>query len=458
MRNNNLFEIYKLIKIAFCVFLYIAQASGQSVPKTDLPVIQPTLPTLILPSMDNFIIPTSNYSTSSGNTYQQQQNRRIMNEVDQHEKLRQETLYSVKSDIDELRSEIHYDLPSKSNIEGTSAYKILFDKMLTLDVNNYSVKGVNFDIENAYFNNKADKSQFDQIIHHTGEFLTAKMKELKYDHNSNSAKNYILFQFFSEEMKLGKQTHLPFKYDFEDYMGVKDYSKMFVSKLLSTGSGQCHSLPLLYLILAEEIGAEAYLSLSPNHSYIRFPDDRGKWYNIELTNGMFSTESYISQSGYIKSEALQNKIYMENLSKKELLSKHFSDLAEGYIHKFGYDEFAQSVIDKALELYPNSISANMINANLATVRVKYVVKQLGIDISDGKEREKILNYPKAVELLKEMQKQYAVIDNLGYENMPPEEYQKWLQSMKGEKQREETKVIEKQFKGAIIKSTKQLKD
>ncbi|WP_289056956.1 hypothetical protein [uncultured Flavobacterium sp.] len=381
-----------------------------------------------------------------------------MNEVDQHEKFRQETLYSVKSDIDELRPEIHYVLPSKSNIEGTSAYKILFDKMLTLDVNNFSVKGVNFDIENAYFNNKADKSQFDQIIHHTGEFLTAKMKELKYDHNSNSAKNYILFQFFSEEMKLGKQTHLPFKYDFEDYMGVKDYSKMFVSKLLSTGSGQCHSLPLLYLILAEEIGAEAYLSLSPNHSYIRFPDDRGKWYNIELTNGMFSTESYISQSGYIKSEALQNKIYMENLSKKELLSKHFSDLAEGYIHKFGYDEFAQSVIDKALELYPNSISANMINANLATVRVKYVVQQLGIDISNRNEREKILNYPKAVELLKEMQKQYAVIDNLGYENMPPEEYQKWLQSMKGEKQREETKVIEKQFKGAIIKSTKQLKD
>lgn len=457
MRNNNLFKIYELIKITFCVFLYTAQAIGQSVPKTDLPVIQPILPTLISPSMDNFVIPTPN-STTYGNSYQQQQNKRIMNEVDQHEKLRQETLNSMESDIEELRSTIRYDLPSKSNIEGTTAYKNLFEKMLTLDVNNYSVKDVNFDIENAYFNDTADKAQFDQIIQHTGEFLIAKMNELKYDPNSNSAKNYMLFQFFSEELKLGKQKHLPFKYDFEDYMGIKDYSKMFVSKLLSTGSGQCHSLPLLYLILAEEIGAEAYLSLSPNHSYIRFPDDREKWYNIELTNGMFSTESYISQSGYIKSEALQNKIYMENLSKKELLSKHFSDLAEGYIHKFGYDEFAQSVIDKALELYPNSISANMINANLATVRVKYVVQQLGINISDGKEREKILNYPKAVELLKEMQKQYAIIDNLGYENMPPEEYQKWLQSMKDEKQMEETKVIEKQFKGAIIKSTKQLKD
>lgn len=457
MRNNNLFKIYKLIQITFCVFLYTAQAIGQSVPKTDLPVIQPILPNLISPGMDNFVIPTPN-STTYGNSYQQQQNKRIMNEVDQHEKLRQETLNSVKSDIEELRSAIHYDLPSKSNIEGTTAYKNLFEKMLTLDVNNYSVKDVNFDIENTYFNDTADKAQFDQIIQHTGEFLIAKMKELKYDPNSNSAKNYMLFQFFSEELKLGKQKHLPFKYDFEDFMGVKDYSKMFVSKLLSTGSGQCHSLPLLYLILAEEIGAEAYLSLSPNHSYIRFPDDHGKWYNIELTNGMFSTESYISQSGYIKSEALQNKIYMENLSKKELLSKHFSDLAEGYIYKFGYDEFAQSVIDKALELYPNSISANMINANLATVRVQYVVQQLGINTSDAKQREKILYYPKAVELLKEMHRQYALIDNLGYEHMPPEAYQQWLQSMKGEKQKEENKAIEKQFKGLLGKPIKTLKD
>lgn len=430
--------------------------NGQSITP-GLPEIKPPVPSQYPSGTNSFLVPSSQLPSNSNN-YQRRQNEQLINEVNQNEKLREQTMQTVRSDIEEMRSEIHYDLPSKSNIEGTSAYKILFDRMLTLDVNNFSVKSVNFDIENAYFNNKADKAQFDQIIRHTGEFLTAKMKELKYDRNSNSAKNYILFQFFSEEMKLGKQTHLPLTYDFEDYMGIKDYSKMFVSKLLSTGSGQCHSLPLLYLILAEEIGAEAYLSLSPNHSYIRFPDDRGKWYNIELTNGMFSTESYISQSGYIKSEALQNKIYMENLSKKELLSKHFSDLAEGYIHKFGYDEFAQSVIDKALELYPNSISANMINANLATVRVKYVVQQLGINISDGKEREKILNYPKAVELLKEMQKQYAIIDNLGYENMPPEEYQKWLQSMKGEKQREETKVIEKQFKGAIIKSTKQLKD
>jgi hypothetical protein len=139
----------------------------------------------------------------------------------------------------------------------------------------------------------------------------------------------MLFQFFSEELKLGNQKHLPFKYDFQDYMGINDYSKMFVTKLIHSGSGQCHSMPLLYLILAEEIGAEAFLSFSPNHSYIKFQDDKNKWFNIELTNGMLTASSFMLNSGFIKAEAMQSEIYMQNLSKQELLSQLYVDLASG---------------------------------------------------------------------------------------------------------------------------------
>ena len=60
------------------------------------------------------------------------------------------------------------------------------------------------------------------------------MDELGYDKESNLAKNFMLFQFFSDtlEIKSKDLKHLPFKYDFDDYMGIKDWSKMFVSKLL----------------------------------------------------------------------------------------------------------------------------------------------------------------------------------------------------------------------------------
>jgi hypothetical protein len=46
--------------------------------------------------------------------------------------------------------------------------------------------------------------------------------------------------------------HTPYTYDFEDPLGKKDWTKMFVTKLLKTRKGNCHSLPYLYKILADD--------------------------------------------------------------------------------------------------------------------------------------------------------------------------------------------------------------
>ena len=343
-----------------------------------------------------------------------------------------------------------------SILPASKYYYEAYDKLIQIDTANFSVKNTNFLIENAFYENSQDKAEFDQIIKNSGEFLIAKMQELGYDLNSNSAKNYMLFQFFSETLQLKSNglKHLPFKYDFKDFQGVNDWSKMFVTKLLATQTGQCHSMPLLYLILAEEINAEAYLAYSPNHSYIRFPDDNRKWHNIELTNGMFSTTSSILNSGYIKSEALSNKIYMQNLSKKELLSHFYVDLAMGYIHKFGYDEFCAKVIYKALELSPNSINANMVKSNIDTNRFETVMFNLKINPRDNKQLQNIRYYPQAVELLKNVNNQYNTVDNLGYEHMPEDAYLQWLQSMQDEKNKQESEKLAKQFKGTLIKPLK----
>jgi len=61
----------------------------------------------------------------------------------------------------------------------------------------------------------------------------------------------------------------PYVYDFDDFMGDKDWTKQFVTKLMRTHTGNCHSLPYLYKILCEEIGAKASLVLGPNHVYIK---------------------------------------------------------------------------------------------------------------------------------------------------------------------------------------------
>lgn len=342
---------------------------------------------------------------------------------------------------------INYNLPSYANIESTKYYRNAFDQLSKLNPNDFSVREATFLIENAFFEEKMDYAEFEKTVKQTGDFLREKMNELGYDPNRNLAKNFMLFQFFADtlEIKSKNLKHLPFKYDFEDYQGIKDWSKMFVTKLLKTGKGQCNSLPRLYLILAEEIGAEAFLSLSPNHSYIKFRDEDENWYNVELTNGMFTTQSMILQSGFIKSEALQNEIYMQEMSEPQLLSQLLSDFAMGYTRKFGYDPFVNQVVDKALEFYPNSVTAQMIKSNYLTIQFEYVTQQVGINPRNRQELQNIRHYPKIVDLLNQVNAQYDKIDNLGFEFMSEESYESWLASLNETKKKQDSEEMKQQF-------------
>lgn len=63
--------------------------------------------------------------------------------------------------------------------------------------------------------------------------------------------------------------HKPLTYDFEDPLGQADWTKMFVSKLLKTRKGNCHSLPYLYKILADQFNIPCQLAFAPNHIYIK---------------------------------------------------------------------------------------------------------------------------------------------------------------------------------------------
>ncbi|OUD28008.1 hypothetical protein FPG92_05590 [Flavobacterium psychrophilum] len=418
-------------------------------------------PNSLYPATNNPKRPTLNYYMGQEQQRIQQQNQQIINQTQQREKQRQHQLQEIyhTQETDDgykrfnANRNVNYHLPSSETKSGTQFYKEAFDKMQTLNVENYSVKEVNFLTENAYFDNKHSKAEFDKVVKQTGEFLIEKMKELHYDLNSNTAKNYMLFDFFGDNLQLKstKQKHSAYKYDFVDYRGDKDWTKMFVSKLIKTGSGQCHSMPLLYLILAEEIGAESYLSTCPNHTYIKFQDENEKWYNVELTNNMFTTTSFILSSRYIKSEALQNNLYMQNMSKKELLSHFYCDLAGGYLAKFGNDEFLEIVIKKALELNPSNIQASMMLSNYYTVRFVYAMKKLKINPTDKQDLAYIKPYPDAVQYLKDVNLQYKYMDDSGYAQMPAKAYEHWLGTLKQAKNKQESQAFENQFKGIIDK-------
>lgn len=420
------------LTILLLIFCFTAWGQVQ-IPQTPKPAtFQPVIPGQSYPTSNT---PQSNYPKPNGlDVYEQDQQRQIQ---------QQNQLNEIYRDIKEFnRTSVKYDLPSCSSLEGAEAYRSAFSEISKMADGQkaFSIKEANFLVENAYFNNKADYQEFDKIIKQIGQFINWKMDEVGFDKNSNLAKNVMLYRFFADtlEVKSKEMVHYPLKYDFEDYLGKEDWTKMFVSKALVTNSGQCHSLPLLYLILADEIGAKAQLSFSPSHTYIKFQDDNDKWYNVELTNGMFTTDAFILQSGYVKSEALSNKIYMQPLREKQLIAHTLYDLAKGYTSKFCYDSFVETVINKALELDPNNINAQMVLSDYKTLRFQYVISQIKVP------PQHIHKFPKAKELLDEMYAQYEVVDNFGYEDMPADEYEKWLNSLNDAKQKQQSQEL---FKG-----------
>lgn len=349
-----------------------------------------------------------------------------------------------------------YNLPSLSGKAGTQSYYDAYTQLTSLNPDHYFVSEANFIVENAYDGGKQDFSQFRSGIRKTAKQLLQKMKDRKQDPESNTDKNLMIFEFLSKGMKLGGIQHKAIKYDFEDYMGIKNWSNMFVSKLLKTGSGQCHSMPLLYLMLAEQMDTEAYLAYAPNHTYIKFLDGEGEWQNAELTNGIFTANSLILESGYIKSEALQNEIYMKSLSKKELLAQFYADLANGYIHKYGMDEFVGYTLDKALEYAPNNIYANQLKSMYQQARLAYVAGQLGVtDLENPEDLKKIRFYPQAVALLQETKAQFSHIDNLGFVLMPEGVYKQWLGNMKGESNRQKSEELAERMRQINAENQKQ---
>ena len=275
--------------------------------------------------------------------------------------------------------------------------------------------------------------------------------------NSNVAKNYGIQKLYKQDNNFinpkTKQTFTAPKitYDFNDPYGEKNWSNMFLTKLLGTGKGQCHSMPLLYLAIAEQLGAKAYLSLSPEHSFIQYFNENGYRYNFETTNGNLVNQTWLMQSNYINATALKNKTYLDTLSSRQLYAQLLSDLLQNYTGKVGYDNFSQQLTQQILAINPKNIAALMSQANFNTFIARDELKAVG-----NPSAIEIPNYPKANQAYQNMLQSYQLIDEQGFQDMPKEAYQQWLRTIETEKKKQENQEIQKRMK-AEIEMLKKLK-
>jgi hypothetical protein len=310
-------------------------------------------------------------------------------------------------------------------------YRNAFDKIKSMLEGNtkMSLKQAVFEVEHA-FNNTFTYEQYDSAIQRYAEIVKLKMAHDKSGANNptiNIAIAQVLSDTITIKLKYNEQeiTSYPLSYDFDDGWGEKDWNKMFVSKLLFTGKGQCHSMPLLHLIIAEELNANAYLSLSPSHSFIKF-ENNNTLYNLETTHGVLVTDQWVMASGYINTESIKNKVFLDTLNTKQVIADCLNDLASGYTKVFGYRDttFIFACTNLSLKYHDkgNAI-AHVIKNNSYLANISMMGQQLNIP-----KLEDALKIPDINKLWQLHDVEYQYLKSSGYKNIPKDEYDAWLQT------------------------------
>jgi len=284
--------------------------------------------------------------------------------------------------------------------------------------------------ENPYLKDKLPYNQYLKLIQNKVSLVKHILKKEKLNPQNPDAVHYAIQKLYSDTLYIKQangtiKTIKPFSYDFDDPFGEKETSKQLVSKLLVTGKGQCHSMPLLYMILAEEFHVKSHIAYSPNHSFIKFQTKNGTWYNFETTTGRLTTDAFVLGSGFIKSEALKSGIFNQPHNTKKVIANMFIYLANSYKEEFGYDDFQQKCVDKNVKYNGNYIFAKVVQSNYQTALTDLVLAQENYPAPKN-----ISNYPYIKEQFQKRNALYDELDNLGFSSIDKESYKEWLQSGK----------------------------
>ncbi len=444
MNYNNIF-----IFLLFLLFLFPVRISAQQHSHS---VINPKLPDVKNPS-----IPTPRYNSpfnNSNNPYQsqtsghtnlhvpddsQQRNAALIREIEEYQAYINRQKTQKEKDADYLTKNGFPFQGNNPTLTGTEHYYTAFDtinQMLSGKIPLHLGKAI-FLVENAYYENKLNYSDYEKALKEKVNFCHMLMKEEKIDTSKCMAKNMVLFRLITDTIKVKlkgtERTYIsyPIKYDYKDFKSEKSYDSHFVTKLMRTNEGQCNSMPLYYLALAEQLGAEAYWAFSPWHSFIRIKDNKGNWYNLELTNGYIMSDAHYINNSYIKAEALQNKIYMTPMDKKQTIAELLNNLALGYINKYGYDNFVLQCAKTSKQHSDRDLNALMIEADYYTRLTLTIARLL-----EAKQPEILKEKsPQAYKYYEKMLELYEQIDNTGFEELPVPLYEKWLEYIANEKEK-----------------------
>jgi len=308
-----------------------------------------------------------------------------------------------------------------------------------------SVADAYFLVENTYGSNYTTYKEYTENLKKSVAFIKAWIKQNKLSLKNKDDVNNTLQKFMSEPlttsittgtletgMSLQTTTHQPYFYDFNDYGAEKDHRSSFVTKVIATGGGQCASMPIVYIALAQMLGVKAYLSYAPNHSLVKYLNSKGIIENYEPTSNWKINDHWYIDDMFVNEEAIKSGIYLDTMNYQQIVADCVMQLADFHARKFGIGDgkFMQECIDVASKYFPKDNNIDLCNLRMQLLKVKLAdvitliryVRQ-SPQLSD---EYIIADVPKAKKLYQEIKAIEEHKRQLGYDEQPKGLYEEMM--------------------------------
>ncbi|HWA89983.1 MAG TPA: transglutaminase family protein [Rhizomicrobium sp.] len=157
--------------------------------------------------------------------------------------------------------------------------------------------------------------------------------------------------------------NVPFAYDMTDPRGHKPASQL-LSKYIRMHRGNCVSMPVLFIALAQRLGLKATLSTVPDHVFAKYTDDAtGRTLNLETTRAAVPvTDDYYLKNIPMTDAAIANGIYMKTLSKKEALVVMATEVLDSALMHRRFREILD-LVEVLRPYYPNDLAVLLMPAD-----------------------------------------------------------------------------------------------
>lgn len=147
-----------------------------------------------------------------------------------------------------------------------------------------------------------------------------------------------------------------FAYDMSDPEGRGMPGKL-LQTYLATRLGQCVSMPVLFLILAERLGVQVAFASAPEHVFVRYRDETERWINLETTSGAHpARDAWYCEQFPITGQSIRSGLYLRTLNKREGIAVLTSTVVEHLLAQSAWDE-AIAVCRIVLQHHPREAFA-----------------------------------------------------------------------------------------------------